>query len=303
MQEDVKNTVARIEKIFQGLSPEEIIANNERMLKFVNAEYQEFRDAYQNGKCYLCGESFDCVDEKNPCMHILLRRENFKKELYAVLFDKYEFYQIESYLRWVANEDIAVRNINDLKDECAENKIFNETIVWKNVEWTLDCSQSDFEGHQTSEIGKEPHWHIQMKQNGFIFIKFNDFHIKFKDNDLIKMSLIKDSAMKHTYGEAGLGMQKVVEFAQRNPEQFITSCGAANDCGEKAAFRVQSVISASSDRKFSGEDVYKAIEMSKKTGKLISVCLQEILGNNCSASFVVSPHDRVPKIAKRGKRK
>jgi len=303
MKDDVKNAVLRLEKRFQELSPEEIISGNERILKSVNAEYQEFCNTYQNGKCYLCGRSFDDVDEKDPCVHILLRRANFKKELYAILFDKFEYYQIASYLRWVANEDVAVRNINDLKDECADNKIFNETIVWKNIEWTLDCSQSDFEGHRASEVGKEPHWHIQIKQDGLVFIKFNDFHIKFKDKDLITMSLIKDNAMEHTYGEAGLGMQKVVEFAQRNPEQFITSCGAANDCEEKAAFRIQSVISAPPGKKISGEDVCKAMEMSKKTGKLISVCLQEILGNNCSASVMVSPHDRVPKIAKRGKRK
>lgn len=303
MKDDVKKAVLRIEKRFQELSPEEIISGNERLLKSVNAEYQEFRDAYQSGKCYLCGGSFGDIDEKNPCMHILLRRENFKKELYAILFDKFEFYQIASYLRWVANEDIAVRNINDLKDECAENKIFNETIVWKNIEWTLDCSQSDFEGHQTSEVGKEPHWHIQMKQDGFVFIKFNDFHIKFKDKDLITMSLIKDNVIVHTYGKAGFGMQSVMSFVQRQPELFLTKSKTANDCEEKAAFRVQSIISAPPGKKISGEDVRKAMEMSKKTGKLISVCLQEILGNNCSASVMVSPHDRVPEIAKRGKRK
>jgi len=303
MNDEIKNRVSQIENRLHGLSLKEIFASNERLMESVNAEYQEFHKAYKSGVCYLCDKPFDDVDESKPCMHILLRRKKFKKELYKKVFDYLEYLQIASYLRWVANEDVAARNINDLKDECADNKVFNETIVWKNIEWTFDCSQSDFDGHEGSEFGNEPHWHFQMKENGFVFIKFNDFHIKFKDNDLITMSLVKDNAIQHTFGNAGMGMQSVMDFADNQPELFLNNSKTANECEEKAAVRVQSIISAPPGETFSGEDVYQAIQMSKRTGKTISACMQEILGHKCSSFVMVSPHDGVPEIAKRGKRK
>lgn len=300
---DVKSTVSQLERQFRELTPEEIIAGNKIQADAVDVEYQEFHEAYQKGICYLCNRPFDDVDEMNPCMHILLRRKRFKKGLYESLFKNCEYFRIAAFLRWVANEEVSAKNINDLKDECADNKVFNETIVWKNIEWTFDCSQSDFDGHEGSEFGNDPHWHFQMKEDGFVFIKFNDFHIKFKDNDLITMSLIKDNAIQHTFGNAGMGMQSIMDFADNRPELFLNNSKTANECEEKAAVRVQSIISAPPGETFSGEDVYLAVQMSKKTGKTISACMQEILGHKCSSFVMVSPHDSVPEIAKRGKRK
>lgn len=303
MDENVKKTISQLETKMRESSPEEIFAYNKKQSVAVNLEYQEFHDAYQKGLCYICKKPFNEVNENNPCMHILLRRNLFKKDLYEKLFKEYEYFRIESYLRWVANEEVTGRNINDLKDECAENKIFNKTITWKNVEWTLDCSQSDFNGHEGGEFGKEPHWHFQMKTDGFIFIKFNDFHIKFKEYDLVTFALIKDNVIKHTFGNAGMGMQNVMDFAEEQPEAFLNNSMTANGCEDKATVRIQSIISASPGETFSGDDFCKAVEMSKKTGKTVAACMQEILGDKCSVSFVVCPHEGVPEVAQRGKRK
>lgn len=63
---DIKNTVSQLERRFRELTPEEIIAGNKFQADAVDAEYQEFHDAYQKGICYLCNRTFDDVDEMNP---------------------------------------------------------------------------------------------------------------------------------------------------------------------------------------------------------------------------------------------
>ena len=48
---DIKNTVSQLERRFRELTPEEIIAGNKFQADAVDAEYQEFHEAYQKGIC------------------------------------------------------------------------------------------------------------------------------------------------------------------------------------------------------------------------------------------------------------
>ena len=60
---------------------------------------------------------------------------------------------------------------------------------------------------------------------------------------------------------AGIGVQNVMDFAEKQPELFLKNSRAAKDCEEKASVRVQSMFSAQPGETFSGEDIYQAMAL------------------------------------------
>ena len=85
-------------------------------------------------------------------------------------------------------KQFASRNkFNDLADEGA-GKLIELTIKYKTFEWSFSCAESDYLGHATGvEESRRPHYHFQMRVNKQAFIRFNDFHVPFSEQDLLQI--------------------------------------------------------------------------------------------------------------------
>jgi len=157
-------------KFLETLSAEEIAHGNEVNFQRAKAEYQSFLEYFNRGSCYLCEHPLASFDKNSPCPHWLLRPKGFKKNHFPALTQRYGFFQIQSFLRWVANQDGFAKNINDLIEEGTGTKIFEVTIKYKNLEWAFSCAESDYQGHSTTQHGSLQHYHFQMRidQRSFI---------------------------------------------------------------------------------------------------------------------------------------
>ncbi|WP_151705494.1 hypothetical protein [Nitrincola alkalilacustris] len=151
-------------------------------------EHRRFKEHYEREECYLCGKPFKTLSKSEPCIHWLLRRCKFKAKDFSKIYQAFDYHQISSYLRWVANQERFQGNINDLVDEKGERKIIQTTIKWKNIEWTFDCSKTDYEGHGSGN-SSFPHYHFQMRIDGKQFINFNSHHISFSEKDLFNLDV------------------------------------------------------------------------------------------------------------------
>ena len=165
MQKDIERVAQSFKEQTQYLSDEELGIHFENQKNNYLREYSYFLDYFRKDSCYLCGKPFKTISKENPCLHWLLRKCKFRKKDFPKITEKYDYYNISAFLRWVANTESGVRNINNLRDESSERKVFETTIKWSNVEWTLDCSKNDFEGHKGSKTDF-PHWHFQMRVDG-----------------------------------------------------------------------------------------------------------------------------------------
>src|SRR5216684_6751893 len=68
-----------------------------------DSEHREFKEAYDKGKCYLCGDAITAFDESKPCAHWLLNPEGFrKKNHFPTVTERFGFHQLQLFLRWVA---------------------------------------------------------------------------------------------------------------------------------------------------------------------------------------------------------
>ena len=172
----------------RSLTPEQIADGNRREHEEYERQIATFRSAYAVGRCYLCGEPFDQMRTAHPCTHWLLRRCNFKKKDFLKIAERYDYHNIAAFLRWCANEERLLRNINDLEAERSDRKVLSYTIQWKNIDWTFDCTANDMEGHGTG-ASSHPHYHFQMRIDGRQFINFNEFHVPLSDRDLFNLSL------------------------------------------------------------------------------------------------------------------
>jgi hypothetical protein len=304
----VKNNLSAMAKeIKEGISsftPEASLAHFEAQREHYEKEYAEFLLHYERNECYLCGKPFPTIGTSNPCLHWLLRRCKFKKKEFTKLYDKYDFYSISAYLRWVAYAAAGSKNINNLKEEKSERKLFETTIKWKNIEWTLDCSHNDFSGHPGTN-SDFPHWHFQMRIDGKPFINFNDFHIPFSKNDQLKIMLENDpeSGFVHSFGPGGLGMQEQMDQLLSNTDEFLARTASASD-PENGEIHLQSIVKGP-EGGIPGEKIDEAVEMAKATGKTFAYCLREVLKDidGVSITTIASPADSVPEIAKRSERK
>ena len=304
MINDLKIKADRIKSSIHHLSQEDSLAHFEAQRREYDAEYRKFSEHYERNVCYLCGKPFSTIGNSNPCLHWLLRRCKFKKNNFSKVYDKFDFYGISAFLRWVAYAESGSKNINNLKEESSERKVFETTIKWKNIEWTLDCSNNDLAGH-TGTKTDFPHWHFQMRIDGGQSIKFNELHIPFTENDQLKISLENDAetGFIHSFGPGGQGMQERMDQVENNFDEFLENSFSAS-ASEDGQIHMQSIINAP-DEGISGEKINEALEMARTTGKTLAYCFNAVLKGEDGVSMftIASPADSVPEIAKRSERK
>jgi len=259
------------------------------------SQHARFKQGYEQGKCYLCGKDFKTVSKDEPCLHWLLRMGRFKPKDIKLIGEKFGYIQIAAYLRWCANEERLLANINDLEDEASEGKFLSSTIRWRNIEWTFDCSANDLAGHGGSH-SNFPHYHFQMRIDGRQFINFNDYHLPFSDMDLFSFRLRNEPGFGFDFGVHGAGMSDAM---QSDPE-FIIENTVVSESEEDAGFGFSTMI-MSKDGTISGDDIYKMIQESKRTGRSIASISRKFYENDESVNIgtIVSPSGSVPEITAR----
>src|SRR3989344_3360006 len=167
-----------------NLSQEEIDKINKDELERAEKEYNKFVSEFKLGKCSYCGENLDYFNKDKPCFHWLLIPKGIKKNDFNSFLKNSECFRLMSYLRWIANQEKPFNNINDLKIESKDSKVFEVTIIFQNKEWTFCCAKSDFDGHERFNF---PHYHLCVKIDGNRFINFHDYHLKLSEQDLFEL--------------------------------------------------------------------------------------------------------------------
>lgn len=294
-----------LKALFNSISQEEIDRQNKLQAEQNKRVYDEFIEGLKAGKCFLCGEQMNYFDSNKPCFHWFtnpngIKKKNFEKYLETPI----GFFQLDSYFRWLANTDKPFVNINDLKDETSATSFLETTYKYKDIEWAFSIGHTDKEGHPNSQVGSTPHYHIQMKVNDRIFLKFNDFHIPFSEGDLFTMEMLEqlgdNAKLGHSYGY-GVGAIEDEELLEQIDDVLKVS-----DNPENAPFNRQTLIIADEGQTISGELLQKAINESKKTKQPIGKIMQRLLSeSNIKANTIsmLGPGDGVPVMTKRSGKK
>lgn len=284
----------RAKDVFASLSEEEIEKNNKQTLQEAEQEYQHFKEAFEKGDCYLCGHPLKSYSPPRPCPHWLLRPANIKKDSIPEIFKFFPQFRVETYLKWVANLEKPFVNINNLNEEKDPTKIIESTITYKNFQWSFSCTKSDVEGHHNSKFGKEPHFHLEMRIDGNIFIKFNDFHIPFHEEDIFMIAMHNQDAVPFqlmaNYGE---GMEEL--FSGCSPEDLIDSLKQSSEDSAEH-LNLQTLLMADEDETYSGEEIFNLIQESKETGIPFAKLALKLKGTK---RVLITPGDDVPEIQHR----
>lgn len=287
----------KVRIFLESLSDEQIELGNRKDQKEHDQQFAAFEGAYLKGNCYLCGEDFDKMRTDSPCTHWLLRRTKFKKKDFPKIYEKYDYHNIAAFLRWCANQESPLRNINDLKEEKAERKVISYTIKWKNIEWTFDCSRNDLAGHGNG-FSSYPHYHFQMRIDGREFLNFNDFHVPFSDRDLFMFAASELPTVRAGFGPGGAGMQEAVEL---DPEVVIDDT-EPTERYEDATYDLSTII-ISDEKPISGEMLLEVINEAKKTNRTFASVAKERLVDKASIKTIISPSESIPDIASRTENK
>lgn len=292
--EDVDNFI----KWFDSFSPEFIAKKNREEHERTVKQYEDFSEKYDRGICYLCNTSFKTFSSKKVCLHYLLKPKGFKKKHFRAIYKEYSFHQIQSYLRWLANKEKPLGNINNLTEEMSEKKLYEITIKYRYFEWSFSCSQNDFIGHGNSIESQKPHYHFQMRIDGLPFIDYSDFHIPFTDYDkfIINMKMKHPDKIKHTF-PFGEGME---EALSEDVIEEVINHSRSTDSEEKGTFQFQTLIEAKPGATISGNIIADLIEESKRTGKPLASLIKNLDAN---ITIIVSPAKGVPELAKRTPRR
>jgi hypothetical protein len=260
-------------------------------------EYQQFLQHFANGACYLCKAPFASFSTKHPCPHWLLKPKGFKKKHFMDLARRYGYFQMQSFLRWMANQEAFAKNINDLPDEGTGNKLFEVTIRYKHLEWAFSCAPSDYEGHATSQHAKYPHYHFQMRVDRRPFIGYSDFHVPFSQMDVINIeamhALPNKVKQRYSFGE---GMREVL--ADEMLEEIVKTTVPSHDNESEAHFKLDTIAMADDGKTISGDDLYEIIQEAKAEGVTVASLMHKL--SNANTQVIVTPGPGVVEQAPRG---
>lgn len=297
MTQKLRDKGKEFAKFMESLSQDKIDDINKLQLKEAEEEYNRFKASFSDGNCYLCTKPLNSFSRKKPCLHWLLKPKGFKKNDFRVLSEKFGIFQIQSYLRWVANEEAFAKNINDL--EGSDNKVIELTIKYKNIEWSFSCTESDFIGHAKSQHSKHPHYHFQMRVDKRSFISFNNFHLPLCEMDVINIEAMRSSPDKikesYFFGE---GMSDM--FNEEVIEHVLNSDSSSENYGE-SPFSIDSRIMAKDGEKIDGGELYEIIQEAKEKGVTVASLMRKI--KNADTQVTISPGPGVVEHTPRSKRK
>lgn len=300
MSSNLKEKGKNFANFMASLSEEQIAEGNSASFKSAQNEFKRFKEDYAKDTCYLCHKPLKSFSKESPCIHWLLKPKGFKKKNFLSITEKYGYFQIQSLLRWYANEERFGQNINSLKEEGTGNKLFEVTIKYLNLEWSFSCAHSDYLGHETSKSSNFPHYHFQMRIDKRPFIGFNDFHIPFADMDVINIEAMQSKPdfvrQRYSFGE---GMEELLEDDEVL-EKVITGSSSSGEEAE-APFKLDSFAYAEEGKTINGEDIYKVIEEAKSKGVPIASLLHKL--PNAQTQVMVSPGPGVVEQATRTGRK
>lgn len=278
---------------------EELLAKNSEQHAQDEKDFQELKDALSRGHCNYCGNPLTHFSERKPCFHWLLKPNGFKKRHFPLLFEQKSFHQMEAYLRWTANCEKPMQNINDLVEEKSSSKFIEETIRYKNIEWSFSSSHGDREGHKDKHEGTMPHYHFQMKVDGNVVINYGGFHVPFSDYDEFCFAVKAGKFDRLEGGNIhGAGMQDL--FNHLSPEELVEHMRKATDDND-AQFGVSIMIEADEGTTISGDEIADLMEERERTGVSMAKLAQKL--KNVKIQTVITPGPGVPEIAARKKHK
>ena len=142
-----------LRKFIQSIPKEKV----DRQTRLQNEEnesvYDEFIEALNENQCFLCDCQMDTFDETKPCFHWFTYPKGIKKKHFKNYLKKpLSFFRLDCYLRWIANTEKPIGQINDLKEETSKTSYLETTIKYKNIEWAFSIGHTDKEGHQGRKI-------------------------------------------------------------------------------------------------------------------------------------------------------
>jgi hypothetical protein len=286
-------------KFLEGLPEDVRIRGNDDSLRKSQLEYQRFREFFEKGDCYICERPLTSFSKKLPCLHWLLKPKGFRKKDFLALVGRYGFFQIQSFLRWIANQDGFARNINDLSCEGSGNKLFEVTIKYKTIEWSFSCTVSDYQGHATSQHAKHSHYHFQMRIERQPFINYSDFHVHFNEMDIINIEAMRVSTgqikQRFSFGE---GMSDV--FNKDTVEQLVNAV-VPGESHDEAPFKIDTIAMAKEGATISGDDLFEIIQEAKIKNVTVASLMHKL--PNTHAQIIVTPGPGVVEQAPRSGRK
>jgi hypothetical protein len=259
---------------------------NQKQKAAADAEHAEFKKAFDQGNCYLCGDALTSFDESKPCAHWLLNPKGFRKKQHFVkVTGKYGFHQLQSFLRWIANEDGFAKNINDMPDE-GSGKLREVTIKYKDLVWSFSCTQNDFMGHG-SGTHQLPHYHFQMRQGPRGVINYNDFHVPFSDSDIHEISAeMANPNLKRRWSH-GEGMNDF--FRPEVIEAMLDSGGMSTGDDGEGEIKFDHILRADEGTSMNGEDIQALIKEAKDTGVPLATLLRKGRMPNANVTTIASP--------------
>lgn len=251
-----------IREFLKNITPEELERLNNEEIERAKKQYKEFRVAFDKGCCYLCGMKLDYFENSEECFHWFLMPSGIKKRDFENYLKKPPgLFQLESYLRWVANLESPFKNINDLASKDHNAKEIERTIKYKNIEWTFNAGKTDIEGHKYSKNANFPHFHLQIFVDNRPFIRFNDLHIPLSKHDLFMIDTLKNTDLIEHFNLFGEGIS-VLE----NEENllWIEDKLESSTNPEDATFHTQSLFMLPDNKEITGEELGKIIEEARE---------------------------------------
>lgn len=292
---DEKERLQKFREKIQSLPQKEIEEINKEKWSKHEKLYEEFISKFNQGFCGICNKELRSFDYSAPCIHWLLKKnKRFKPKHFKQIYNNFGYFQISSFLRWVANSKEKIQNINDLVDAKNPKKLFEYTIQFENLEWSFSCSNGDYNGHKDKQI-KYPHYHFQMMIGGKIFINYNRFHPKFTEHDLFDMKIVLGEIpeIEHSFGY-GAGMQDL--FNKISPKELLEELYYTSD-ENKGQIHTSYIIQANPGETINTDDLQKIFNLRKKEGKTLWSYRHMLPNANVKA--LISPGEAIPEIAGR----
>jgi hypothetical protein len=298
--EELRRQVRSVAGIIAKQDPSRMQQLNAHVLEEADAEYRRFKEDFDRDICYLCGRPLASFSEKNVCLHWLLKPKGFKKKHFPSLGPIYGFFRMQSYLRWLANQEGFAMNINDMKDENAEHKISEVTICYRHLEWSFSCNESDYLGHSSTHHGRAPHFHFQMRVGGKQFINYSDFHVPFVRDDIIKIESIRafPEVFAHEF-PFGWGMQD--SLREEMLPEIINCASIRTEDDDPSVFSISTVAQAEEGHLISGDDIADLIEEAKREKVALASLVHKL--PHAMSQIIVSPGSDVVDKAPRCRRK